>query len=428
MSHTLNFVNNEFNGKEIKRMHIMAKPIGAVCNIDCNYCYYLSKQGLLDYKKGCSPEINDETLEHYIKSYISSQNASQIIFSWQGGEPTLLGVSFFEKVVALQAKYRPSNVEILNDLQTNGTLIDEKWCQFLKANNFLVGLSIDGPQMLHDSYRTNKSGRGTFNRVMQTVDLFHQHQVQFTTLTCVNNLTSRNPLQVYRFLRDEVRSPIMQFISIVEKKDFRECAPDSANSDSFIPKQGDKALIPGNARSIVEPWCVSDIAWGNFLIAIFDEWYQKDIGRVHVQYFEAILQAWSGGQNPMCTLGPVCGKGMAMEPNGDIYTCDHYVYPEYKTGNILEDDLATLAFGSQQALFGLDKINQLPEKCQQCDYQFACFGECPKNRFIKTATGEAGLNYLCAGWHKFFSHADKDLSQILRTLKQPVANGKHIHA
>ncbi len=399
----------QFQGRPSKRMHVMAKPIGAVCNIDCNYCYYLSKQDLLEYKKGCSPEMDEAMLEQYIKNYIQGQNTPEIIFSWQGGEPTMLGLSYFKKIVELQAKYQPPGVKISNDLQTNGTLLDDKWCEFLAKHNFLVGLSIDGPQMLHDAYRTNRAGRGTHKQVMQAVELLHKYKVSFATLTCVNNLTSKNPLEVYRFLRDEVRSPQMQFIPIVEQKTFRTDAPQAGQSSEQL-RQGDKRLIPGNANSIMEPWCVSDEAWGNFLIAVFDEWVQKDIGKVFVQYFEASVETWMGRKNPLCTLGSLCGKGLAMEPNGDVFSCDHYVYPEYKIGNINTDSLENMAYSKGQQEFGFAKSRTLTSQCQQCDYQFACYGECPKNRFIKTRNGEPGLNYLCAGWKKFFSHADKALA------------------
>ncbi|MGR5168719.1 anaerobic sulfatase maturase [Vibrio astriarenae] len=414
----------QYNGKASKRLHVMAKPIGAVCNIDCTYCYYLSKQDLLEYKKGCSPQMVDAMLEAYIRQYIEAQNTPEIIFSWQGGEPTMLGLEYFERIVELQKKYQPAGVTISNDLQTNGTLLNDKWCQFLSTNNFLVGLSIDGPEMLHNAYRTNKAGKGTFKQVMAAVELLHKHNVNFATLTCVNNLTSRNPLEIYRFLRDEVRSPQMQFIPIVEQKSFRTTAPQNWQAEEQ-PKQGDKRLIPGNANSVVEPWCVSDHAWGNFLITIFDEWVRNDLGKVFVQYFEASLETWMGRRNPLCALSDLCGKGLAMEPNGDVFTCDHYVYPEYKVGNIHHQKLDDMAFSDQQQKFGFDKSRTLTKQCQSCDYQFACHGECPKNRFITTKDGEQGLNYLCAGWHKFFAHVDKSMAYILRKTGHPVAHGKY---
>ncbi|MFA0086775.1 anaerobic sulfatase maturase [Vibrio sp. 10N.261.51.F12] len=413
----------QFNGKASKRLHAMAKPIGAACNIDCTYCYYLSKQDLLEYKKGCSPRMDDETLETYIRQYIEGQNTPEIIFSWQGGEPTMLGLDYFEKIVGLQAKYQPQGIIISNDLQTNGTLLNDDWCEFLAKHQFLVGLSIDGPELLHNTYRTNRAGRGTFRQVMNAVELLHKHNVKFATLTCVNNLTSQNPLEVYRFLRDVVKSPQMQFIPIVEQKTFRTTAPQTWDANDQL-KQGDKRLIPGHKDSVVEPWCVSDHAWGNFLIAVFNEWIQHDIGKVFVQYFEASVETWTGRPNPLCTLNELCGKGLAMEPNGDVYACDHYVYPEYKVGNIHHQKLDDMAYSPTQQKFGFAKSRTLTSQCQTCDYKFACHGECPKNRFIRTKSGEPGLNYLCAGWHKFFAHADKALAYILRAAGHPVVHGK----
>ncbi|MEZ8229107.1 anaerobic sulfatase maturase [Vibrio splendidus] len=413
----------QYNGKASKRLHVMAKPIGAACNIDCKYCYYLSKQDLLEYKKGSSPRMDDETLETYIRQYIEGQNTPEIIFSWQGGEPTMLGLAYFERVVELQKKYRPEGVLISNDLQTNGTLLNDDWGRFLAQNNFLIGLSIDGPEMLHNAYRVNRAGRGTFKQVMAAVELLHKHQVKFATLTCVNNLTSQNALEVYRFLRDVVKSPQMQFIPIVEQKTFRTVAPQTSQVSEQL-KQGDKRLIPGHKDSIMESWCVSDLAWGNFLISVFDEWAKNDIGKVFVQYFEASLETWIGRPNPLCTLNEICGKGLAMEPNGDVFSCDHYVYPEYKIGNIHHEKLDDLAYSAPQQKFGFAKSRTMTSQCQQCDYKFACHGECPKNRFIKTRAGEPGLNYLCAGWHKFFSHVDKSMAYIARAMGHPVAHGK----
>ncbi|MCL1043861.1 anaerobic sulfatase maturase [Shewanella electrodiphila] len=414
----------QFNGKASKRMHVMAKPIGAVCNIDCDYCYYLSKQDLLEYKKGCSPEMDESLLEEYIQQYISQQNTPEIIFSWQGGEPTMLGLDYFKKVVEYQQKHCPKGVVISNDLQTNGTLLNDEWCQFFKANNFLIGLSIDGPELMHNTYRTNRAGRGTFRQVMLAVELLHKYEVRFATLTCVNKVTSQSPVEVYRFLRDVVKSPQMQFIPIVEQKTFRTDAP---QTDTKAPqyRQGDKRLIPGNKSSVMEPWCVSDEAWGNFLIAVFNEWVMHDFGKIMVQYFEASVEAWMGNKNPLCTLGQVCGKGLALEPNGDVFACDHYVYPEYKIGNIKDTPLADMAFSEKQQSFGLAKSRGINSQCSQCEYQFACYGECPKNRFISSRDGEPGLNYLCAGWKKFFAYIDKPLAYILRNTGHPVAHGKY---
>ncbi|WP_236009249.1 anaerobic sulfatase maturase [Vibrio ulleungensis] len=420
--------SSTFNGKPTKRTHIMAKPVGAACNIDCTYCYYLSKQDLLEYKPGCTPKIEGEALETYIKLYIESHNAPEIIFSWQGGEPTLLGLEYFKTVVELQKKYQPDGVVIKNDLQTNGILLNDEWCAFLAEHDFLVGLSIDGPELLHNAHRTNRAGRGTFRQVMKAVDLIHKHNVTFATLTCVNNLTSKNPVEVYRFLRDVVKSTQIQFIPIVEQKTFRTDAPQS-DTESWQAenqiKQGDKRLIPGHKNSVVESFCVSDLGWGNFLIAVFDEWEKSDIGSVFVQYFEANLASWIGERSQLCTLNPVCGKGLAMEPNGDLYTCDHYVYPEHKVGNIYHDNLEEVSYGQQQQDFGYAKIESLTSACQRCEYVFACYGECPKNRFIKNADGEPNQNYLCAGWKKYFDHIDKRMAHIARSYGYPVKFGRY---
>ena len=403
------------NGKASKRMHVMSKPIGAACNIDCTYCYYLSKQDLLEYKEGCSPKMPENDLETYIRQYIEQQNTPEIIFTWQGGEPTMLGLAYFEEIVRLQKKYTPANTIISNDLQTNGTLLNDKWCAFLARNNFLVGLSIDGPQMYHDAFRTNKSGRGTFTRVMESVALLHKHRVNFATLTCVNSLTSKQPLEVYRFLRDVVRSPQIQFIPIVEPKSFRETAPQHWKGEE-MPIMGSKQTCPGEPDSVVEDWCVKSEDWGTFLCTVFDEWFTKDAGKVNIQYFEAAFTAWIGQDSPLCTQGSICGKGLAMEPNGDVYTCDHYVYPEYKIGNAFEDRLDKMAFSREQQQFGFNKTRSLTDQCKKCDYAFACYGECPKNRFVRSYDGQAGHNYLCAGWHKFFQHIDQPMSQLVKQL------------
>lgn len=409
-----------FKNKVMKYMHVMAKPVGARCNINCDYCYYLSKESLLAYKPGCSPQMSDETLELFIQQYFEGQNCKQVNFSWQGGEPTLLGIAYFEKIITLQNKYKPEGVEVLNDLQTNGVLLDEKWCAFLLKHQFLVGISIDGDELTHNTYRKNRSGKGTWRQVMRAIDLLKQYQIPFCTLTCVNNVTSKQPLEVYRFLRDVVQSPMMQFIPIVEQRTFRTHAPSLGSM-----RVGDPRLNPMHADAIVEPWCTSAEDWGRFLVAIFDEWLQRDVGQVFIQYFEAMISTWMGQQNPLCTLGELCGKGLAMEPNGDVFVCDHYVYPDFNTGNIHSTSLEKLAFSQKQQDFGFAKSQSLNAQCNECDYQFACFGECPKNRFISSADGEHGLNYLCQGWYQFFSHIDLPLAALLHNNALPVKQGKY---
>ncbi|MDR9827261.1 anaerobic sulfatase maturase [Vibrio sp. FNV 38] len=405
--------------KPVQRLNIMTKPIGSVCNIDCTYCYYLSKARLLDHKKGEESRFSLEMLEHYIQSYIEQQNFPEIVFHWQGGEPTLLGVKFFRDVVRLQKKYCPPGVKIENNLQTNGTLLNDEWGKFLHKNDFLVGLSLDGPELIHNAHRTNRSGKGTFKQTMKGVDILHKYKVNFATLTCINSVSGASPLQVYRFLRDVVRSPQMQFIPIVEPKSFRDTAPQRWPTDQQV-FQGMPEAEPNHPHSIVESWSVSAKQWGTFLISVFDEWFSHDLGKVHVPYFEAWIESWMGRVNPLCTLGPMCGKGLAIEHNGDVFACDHYVYPEFKLGNINSKTLEEMQFSPEQEQFGHAKEGTLPTQCRQCDYQFACFGECPKNRFLKTLDGEPGLNYLCAGWKRFYQHADPYFATIVSSMGYPV--------
>lgn len=400
-------------GKPVVRMHAMVKPTGPVCNLDCQYCYYLSKEDLLGRQNGW--RISDETLERFIQQYIEGQNYKEVIFSWQGGEPTLLGLDFFRKVIALERKYCPSHMRCENDLQTNGTLLDEEWCEFLRENDFLVGLSIDGPRGLHDAYRKDSAGAGSFERVLRAARLSNKHRVKFTTLSCVNRLTAKHPLDVYRFLRSEVGAKRMQFIPIVEPKSFRRTAPQHWPPGQ-MPIVGSSAARPGTPDSVVEDWCVDPDDWGEFLCKVFDEWRRRDFGKIYVHYFDAAVETWMGRVNPLCTLAPMCGKGVALEHDGAVYACDHYVYPEYRLGNIREKRLAEMVLAPAQERFGTNKERTLPDACRQCEYEFACFGECPKNRFIRTSEGEPGLNYLCSGWQRFWKHIDEPIQKIVRDL------------
>jgi len=391
----------------------MVKPTGALCNLNCTYCYYLSKQELLG-----RPEqwrISDEVLESFIRQYFEGQNHKEVVFSWQGGEPTLLGLDFSRRVVELEKKYCPPHVRCENDLQTNGTNLDDAWCEFLYKHNFLVGLSIDGPKHLHDHYRKDRAGQGSFDRVFRAAKLLRKHKVNFATLSCVNRVTAQHPLEVYRFLRDEVRSKRIQFIPIVEPVSFRQVAPQRWD-ERLMPALGSPNARPGSDASVVEDWSVDPDEWGNFLCTVFDEWYEKDLGTIYVNYFEAAVETWMGHVSPLCTQGPMCGKGLALEHDGSVYACDHYVYPEYRTGNIMVRPLGEMAFSEMQEHFGKAKEGTLPDYCRRCEFVFACFGECPKNRFIKTPDGKPGLNYLCAGWKQFFSHIDEPVQRIVRSL------------
>lgn len=394
-------------------MNFMLKPTGSKCNLDCTYCFFLHKEDLLHATK--KQQINDETLEQFIEQYIHQQDNKLISFFWQGGEPTLMGLDFYKKVVRLQQKHCPDGVKIDNLFQTNGIVLNDKWCRFFKENNFLIGLSIDGPQQLHNLYRKNKAGNGSYIQVKRAAQLLHKHNVEFTTLTTVNNITAKQPLDVYRFLRDEIRSPFMQFIPIVEPKQFRTHAPQCGDVE-IQPYQGSLAARSGHDESVVEPWSVDPDDWGQFLSTIFDEWFRQDIGKVFVQYFEAAVQMWMGQHSPLCTLAPECGNNLVMDFDGSVYTCDHYVYPEYKLGNLADNTLASMAYSTRQAQFSRNKQTSLPKQCQTCRYHFSCHGECPKNRFIKTKNGEEGLNYLCSGWYAFWSHIDPYVRHIVARL------------
>jgi uncharacterized protein len=371
--------------------NILAKPTGPLCNLDCHYCFYLEKENL--YPGQRIWVMSEPVLESYIQQYIESQQAPMVSFAWQGGEPTLLGVDYFRKIVALQRKYA-NGKRIENALQTNGILLDDAWGKFLVENRFLVGISIDGPQHLHDHYRVDKGGHPTFNAVMRGIDFLKKHRVEFNTLTVVQKQNSYQPLEVYRFLK-EIGSHFLQFIPVVER---------------VAERPGEDGLVlvsPGNqASASVAEWSVEPEQYGTFLCRIFDEWVRKDVGRYYVQLFDVALESWLGIVPSLCIFRPTCGTAMAIEHNGDLYSCDHYVYPENRIGNIVESPLLSLAASAQQVRFGSDKETALPRYCRQCYVRFACNGECPKHRFLRTPEEEPGLNYLCAGYKIFFHHID----------------------
>lgn len=406
-----------FSGKPVRRVHVMVKTIGSMCNLDCTYCYYLPKGELLGVPQHWA--MSDETLETFIRQYFEANNHEEVVFSWQGGEPTLLGIDFFRKVVELEKKYCPPDVRCENDLQTNGTLLDDEWCRFLYDNRFLVGLSIDGPQKLHDDYRKDKHGRGSFQKVFRAARLLRKHRVNFAALCCVNRTTAKHPLVVYRFLRDRVKAKRIQFIPIVEPVGFEDTAPQHWDT-TRMPIVGTPHARPGNEGSVVEDWSVDPEDWGRFLCRVFDEWYRKDLGKIYVNYFESAVETWMGHVAPICTLAPMCGKGLACERDGSVYACDHYVYPEFRIGNISEKSLTDMAFSDRQEHFGKMKEGALPQCCRDCEYQFTCFGECPKNRFVRSTSGEPGLNYLCKGWKIFFRHIDQPVQRIVHGLGEQV--------
>ena len=396
------------------RFHVMAKPIGPLCNLDCSYCFYLHKQNLLQSSNKW--RMSDEILERFIKQYIEGHDHNEVIFSWQGGEPTLLGIGFFEKVIELERKYAPPGKIIGNDLQTNGTLIDEKWCKFLKRNNFLVGLSIDGPKELHDKHRVDNAGNPTFDKVYNTARLLKKHDIPFNSLTTVNRDNAKKPLEVYRFLRDQIKPRAIQFTPCVETKVFEKVAPPFWGSIENL-KIGHPMAEPGNEYSIVTDWSVNADDYGDFLCAIFDEWYSRDYGKTFVYTFECTISQWMGIYGVMCAFGPICGKGMAIEHDGSIFSCDHFVYPDYLLGNIKDTHLADMAFSQRQKKFGFSKPGSLPQYCKQCEYLFACHGECPKNRILCTPDGEPGLNYLCSGLKRYFGHVKPYVEKIVEQVK-----------
>ncbi|MDR5824936.1 anaerobic sulfatase maturase [Caballeronia sp. LZ043] len=396
------------------RFHAMAKPIGSTCNIDCSYCYYLYKEHLLQQHRG--RRMESSMLERYIRQYIEAQNGDEVIFSWQGGEPTMLGLDFFRNIVALQTKYLPQGRRISNDLQTNGTLLDDDWCRFLKQHDFLVGISIDGPRELHDAFRRDRKGQPTFDKVMRGISLLKAHGISFNTLTVVNRVNARRPLDVYRFLRKEVGSTYIQLIPCVEPKEFHTVAPQHW-ADDTMPIIGSNAARPGHSDSVVTDWSVDPDDWGYFLSRTFDEWSKKDVGRVLVNIFETAVVQTAGRPAQTCVSAEFCGKALAIEHDGEVYSCDHYVYPEWSLGNIARTHLGEMAFSSQQQRFGFAKRDSLPAFCRQCKHLKLCWGECPKNRFVRSPDGEPGLNYLCSGLRRFYDHA----GPVLRKLAMQMA-------
>lgn len=396
------------------RFHTMIKPIGAVCNLDCPYCFYLHKTELLGH--GNSSRMGDDVLEEHIRQYIQGQTGDEVVFSWQGGEPTLMGLDFYRKVVELQARYKKPDQRIENDLQTNATLLDEQWAVFLKQHKFLVGLSIDGPRDLHDRYRFTKKGEGTFDTVFAAARLLKKHGVPFNAMCVVNREGAKRPLDVYRFLTRELGTYRVQFTPCVEAKDFKHASPGD-RARGIIPTVGSPAARPGNADSIVTDWSVDPDDWGQFLCKVWDDWFNRDYGKIHVNLFETAVAQSMGLPAQMCTQAEFCGKGLAIEHNGDVFSCDHFVYPDYRLGNVLQTHEAEMAFSDKQKAFGFAKRDTLPGYCRQCPRLKLCWGECPKNRLVRTPDGEAGLNYLCPGLKRFYSHIQRDMPEILRRVR-----------
>lgn len=392
--------------------HVMAKPTGAICNLNCHYCYYLEKERL--YPAGETFRMAPAVLETFISQYIASQKTPEITFAWQGGEPTLLGLDFFREVVRLQSKHSDGR-KISNAIQTNGTLLNDSWCSFFTEHDFLVGLSIDGPQHLHDANRPDKGGHPSFGKVMRGLACLRKHGTNFNTLTVVSRTNARQPLEVYRFLK-EIGSAYLQFIPLVERVAGAEAR--AMGLDHAPPPES----LSGRERTSVTPESVDPREFGSFLLAVFDEWVRSDVGRVFVQLFDATLAGWMGLEPPLCVFAETCGNAMALEHNGDLFSCDHYVYPNYRLGNILETPMAELASSPVQLTFGRAKRDSLPRYCRKCEVRLLCNGECPKHRFIATPDGEPGLNYLCAGYKSFFTSSApyfQGMAELLRNRRPP---------
>lgn len=395
--------------------HIMAKAIGPICNLDCKYCFYLEKEQL--YPNNERWKMSDDKLETFIRDYIAAQPSQEVSFAFQGGEPTLLGVSYFHKVVEFQKKHA-NGKQITNAFQTNGTLLDDEWGEFLAENQFLVGLSIDGPEDLHNFYRVDKKGRDTYKDVMRGLNILRKHQVEFNTLTCINAQTVQHPIKIYKFLKD-IGSRYLQFIPIVERE--VDTATAKLGLDHAAPPDLEQAPASKDAPRMSE-FAVPAEAYGDFLIKIFDQWIKRDLGKTYVQIFDVALGKWVGAPGGLCYFSETCGSALAMEHDGDVYTCDHYVYPNYKLGNLMNTSLGELADSPMAREFGQAKRDRLPKYCRECSVRFACNGECPKHRFTWTPDGEWGLNYLCPSYKKFFNHIDpamRIMAELYRNQRAP---------
>ena len=407
---TMDQKNSKTPNEEAEQgIHIVAKPIGPVCNLNCEYCFYLEKQALFGPNE--KYRMSDEVLRAYITKYITSQPTPVVEFVWQGGEPTLLGIDFFKRVIELQKPFAGRKT-ITNSLQTNGTLLTEKWCSFLKKHNFMVGISLDGPQEIHDRYRKDRKCNGTFEQVMRGLRLLQKHAVEHNVLACVARETALQPLEIYRFFKGE-GIEFIQFTPIVERM------PDVCDSQLGLRLAGPATLNGVEVQSALTPWTVIPEEYGDFLIAIYEEWVRHDVGKVFVMNFEWALNAWIGNPSPVCVHAKTCGRSVVIEHNGDVFACDHCVYPQYRLGNITTDKLSGMVERSLQSGFGVAKEKALPRWCRECEVLAACQGGCPKHRFAKTHYNEPGLHYLCEGYKKFFIHIRK----YCQTMTQLLGNG-----
>lgn len=387
-------------------LYLMAKPAGAACNLRCSYCYYLEKR---DLYQGSSQLMSDDTLELFIKEYIEAQTTPEVMFIWHGGEPLLRPIAFYQRALELQQRYAKGR-KIDNCIQTNATLLTDEWCKFLQKNNFLVGVSIDGPRHMHDALRKRAQGVGSYSDVIHGIRLLAKYHIEWNAMATVNAINVEHPMEFYHFFRDELECRYLQFTPVVERTHILE---------------GRCRLLHGSEPDgIVTPYSVTAKQWGEFLCAIFDEWVRNDVGEMFVQLFDTTLANWVGAPAGVCTMSKYCGQGAAIEHNGDVYSCDHFVFPEYKLGNIHDNSLISMMYGTKQREFGEAKYRSLPKQCRKCKYEFACHGECPRNRFISTTDGQRGLNYLCEGYHAFFTKAHEAMDYMSQQLKQglPPAN------
>ncbi|MBE0616300.1 MAG: anaerobic sulfatase maturase [Proteobacteria bacterium] len=371
----------------------MAKPTGSQCNLRCDYCFFLEKEKLYP---GSDFRMSDETMEAYLRQTLEVHRVPDVTIAWQGGEPTLMGLDFFRRVVAVEQAAAHPGVRVENTFQTNGVLLDDDWCAFLAENKFLVGISLDGPRHLHDAFRHDRAGNPVFDKVVAAVRRMQKHGVEFNVLCTVNAENSRYPLDVYRFFRDELGARYLQFIPIVERTN----------------GSGDHGGSPVTERS------VRPAQYGRFLIEIFDEWVRLDVGTMFVQFFDGVLASWLRGRSTLCILSPTCGEGVALEHNGDVYSCDHFVEPAHLLGNIHQTPLGELVSSEPQRAFGRAKSETLPALCRECPYLFTCHGECPKNRVLTTTAGEPGLNWLCEGLKAFFAHTEAPMKLMADLLRR----------
>lgn len=380
-------MNDNIANPFAKPLYVMLKPAGAHCNLACKYCYYLEKNKL--YPTAQRHLMSDEMLEQFTREYIEAQTMNQVLFTWHGGEPLLRSIDFYRKALSLQQKYAGGR-RIDNVIQTNGTLLTDEWCEFFAQNHWLVGISIDGPQPDHDHYRLTAAGKPSWKKVMQGIKLLKKHGVEWNAMAVVNAYNANHPLEFYRFFKEN-GCQFLQFTPIVERLTRHE-------DGRTLASLADKDEISLSEASVAPE------QWGYFLCAIFDEWVRKDVGKIFVEIFDCTLANWMGISPGICAYSKECGHAGVMEHNGDVYSCDHFVFPEYKLGNIRDHSLIDMLYGEQQQEFSRLKHSSLPRQCKECDMEFSCHGECPKNRFMKDKYGDSGLNYLCPGYYHYYQH------------------------